>query len=294
MSCKDKIYFGESGLTSTSANHIANLAKEYYQTLETKLENIKFYDEKISLISSSDSKLLRGGITLSTLEEIKYDLYKIADAKSLIAWLRESIKAKDNLLKEVKYLSFSDWCKQNNVDCPNAPEMEEVLTEDEYLSTLSVKERNRFFYLQTMCSVLGQYIHPNGTYSHERKSLKNKMQNPNSLSGSGRDAILYSYTPTLSLDSVDELFFELQAKHREFQAELNGMLHKMQQAIDADEVAKRAEHTAKMNEYGAFIEKYNAEYRKSLKEKEIEISKLKIIIPNSLTEIYEKVSALGK
>lgn len=291
---KDLIYFNESGLTSTSANHIANLAKEYYQTLETKLENIKFYDEKISLISSSDSKLLRGGIAPSTLEEIKSDLYKIADAKSLIAWLREAIKAKDNLLREIKNTSLAKWCSSNNIDYPEIPEMEDIMTEDEYLSTLSVKERNRFFYLQTMCSVLGQYIHPNGTYSHERKSLKNKIQNPNSLSGSGRDAILYSYTPTISLDSVDELFFELQAKHREFQAELNGMLHKMQQAIDADEVAKRAEHTAKMNEYGAFIEKYNAEYRKSLKEKEIEISKLKIIIPNSLTEIYEKVSALGK
>lgn len=291
---KDLIYFSESGLTSTSANHIANLAKEYYQTLETKLDNIKFYDEKISLISSSDSKLLRGGITPSTLSEIQSNLYKIADAKSLIAWLREAIKAKDNLLREIKQLSFKDWCVQNNIECPEMPETAEILTEDEYLSTLSVKERNRFFFLQTMCSVLGQYIHPNGTYSHERKSLKNKIQNPNSLSGSGRDAILYSYTPTISLDSVDELFFELQAKHREFQAELNGILHKMQQAIDADEIAKRAEHTAKMNEYGAFIEKYNAEYRKSLKEKEIEISKLKIIIPNSLTEIYEKVSALGK
>jgi hypothetical protein len=291
---KDYIYFSENGLTSTSANHIANLAKEYYQTLTMKLENIKFYDEKISLISSSDYKLLRGGITLSTLEEIKSDLYKIADAKSLIAWLREAIKAKDNLLKELKSISLAKWCTENNIDYPEIPEMEDIMTEDEYLSTLSVKERNRFFFLQTICSVLGQYIHPNGTYSHERKSLKNKMQNPNSLSGSGRDAILYSYTPTISLDSVDELFFELQAKHREFQAELNGMLHKMQQAIDADEVAKRAEHTAKMNEYGAFIEKYNAEYRKSLKEKEMEISKLKIIIPNSLTEIYDKVSALGK
>lgn len=291
---KDLIYFSENGLTSTSANHIANLAKEYYQTLEMKLDNIKFYDEKISLISSSDSKLLRGGITPSTLEEIKSDLYKIADAKSLIAWLREAIKAKDNLLKEVKYLSFGDWCKQNNVECPEMPEMAEILTEDEYLSTLSVKERNRYFQLQTICSVIGQYIHPKGTYSRARKDLKNKMQNPNSLSGSGRDAILYSYTPTITLVSADALFFDLQAKHREFQAELNGMLHKMQQAIDADEVAKRAEHTAKMNECGALIRKYNAEYRKSLKEKEIEISKLKIIIPNSLSEIYNTISELGK
>ena len=36
---KDKIYFGENGLTSTSANHIANLAKEYYQTLRNFLTN---------------------------------------------------------------------------------------------------------------------------------------------------------------------------------------------------------------------------------------------------------------
>ena len=47
---KDKIYFGENGLTSTSANHIANLAKEYYQTLLRRQEILsKELSPKVSI-----------------------------------------------------------------------------------------------------------------------------------------------------------------------------------------------------------------------------------------------------
>ena len=34
---KNIVFFGESGLTSTSANHVANLAKEYAQKQESKI-----------------------------------------------------------------------------------------------------------------------------------------------------------------------------------------------------------------------------------------------------------------
>lgn len=51
---KDLIFFkkeGEEGvaLTSTSANHIANLAKEYIQGVEMQLNNISFYNTEIAL-----------------------------------------------------------------------------------------------------------------------------------------------------------------------------------------------------------------------------------------------------
>lgn len=44
---KDLVFFkkeGEEGvaLTSTSANHIANMAKEYIQGMETQLNNVSF------------------------------------------------------------------------------------------------------------------------------------------------------------------------------------------------------------------------------------------------------------
>ena len=40
---KDKIFFGEAGLTSTSANYTANLSKELYKALETKLHKMVLY-----------------------------------------------------------------------------------------------------------------------------------------------------------------------------------------------------------------------------------------------------------
>ena len=52
----DKIFFGESGLTCTSANHIANLAKERIADLESWLASISFTNTTISLIGSSEKE----------------------------------------------------------------------------------------------------------------------------------------------------------------------------------------------------------------------------------------------
>jgi hypothetical protein len=54
---KDKIFFGEGGITSTSANHCANVAKEMYQYLQNELFLMKLYTTEVSLIDSSEKKL---------------------------------------------------------------------------------------------------------------------------------------------------------------------------------------------------------------------------------------------
>lgn len=54
---KDLVFFkkeGEEGvaLTSTSANHIANMAKEYIQGMETQLNNVSFLNVGVLCFSS--------------------------------------------------------------------------------------------------------------------------------------------------------------------------------------------------------------------------------------------------
>lgn len=173
---KDLVFFkkeGEEGvaLTSTSANHVANLAKEYIQGV-----------------------------------------------KSLIAWLREGIKAKENLM--------------NGMVKPETPNYGHVLTEVEYYASLPIKKRNRYYQLETEAAVLGKYIHPDGHLSDARKELKDKLQHPHKVDGRGRDALIYTYTPTVDVAEVDNVFFELQKKHREIQAQLNAMKHSCEQAIN--------------------------------------------------------------
>ena len=47
---QDLTFFDTNGLTSTSANHIANLAKEYVQAQTQELENVEFFNSYLTII----------------------------------------------------------------------------------------------------------------------------------------------------------------------------------------------------------------------------------------------------
>lgn len=297
---KDLVFFkkeDEEGvaLTSTSANHIANLAKEYIQGVETQLNNICFFNTEVALVGSvGGASTIQIGGTPEVLNNLQSLLEGVAQAKSLIAWLREGIKAKENLMKSLQAFSLDDWCKENGIAKPETPDYGHILTEVEYYSSLPIKERNRYYQLETEAAVLGKYIHPDGHLSDARKELKDKLQHPHKIDGKGRDALIYTYTPTVAVVEVDSVFFELQKKHREIQAQLNAMKYNCEQAIN--------ESTNKVNtEYMAASQKYQAELKDVLgafktwkDEKSQEYSKLKIVIPHSLLSIYNTINSLGK
>lgn len=297
---KDLVFFkkeGEEGvaLTSTSANHIANLAKEYIQSVETRLNNICFFNAEIALIGSvGGASTIQTGETSEVLNNLQSLLEGVAQAKSLIAWLREGIKAKESLMKGLQTTSLEDWREENGLTSPEAPNRGHVLTEIEYYASLPIKERNRYYQLETEAAVLGKYIHPDGHLSDARKELKDKLQHPHKVDGRGRDALIYTYTPTVNVAEVDNVFFELQKKHREIQAQLNAMKYSCEQAIN--------DSTNKVNtEYMIALQKYQAELKDTLgafktwkDEKSQEYSKLKIVIPHSLMGIYNTINSLGK
>lgn len=297
---KDLVFFkkeDEEGvaLTSTSASHIANLAKEYIQGVEAQLNNISFFNVEVALVGSTGgTSTIQTGESSEALDNLQSLLEGVARAKSLIAWLREGIKAKENLMKDLQTISLEDWCKENGLTRPETPNYGHVLTEVEYYASLPIKERNRYYQLETEAAVLGKYIHPNGHLSDARKELKDKIYHPHKVDGKGKDALIYTYTPTTSIAIVDNVFYELQKKHREIQAQLNAMKYSCEQAINKS--------TNKVNtEYMAASQKYQAELKgilgafKTWKDgKSQEYSKLKIIVPNSLLGIYNTINSLGK
>lgn len=123
---KDLVFFkkeGEEGvaLTSTSANHIANMAKEYIQGMETQLNNVSFLNVEVGLISANAHNVIQEGTSREVLSSIPSMLESIAQAKSLIAWLREAIKAKNDLINGLQSVSLDDWCEENGVEKPLLP-----------------------------------------------------------------------------------------------------------------------------------------------------------------------------
>lgn len=206
---KDMIFFSTEGkgLTSTSANHIANLAKEMVRETEASLEGLTFYSTSVALIGNDSVNTLREGDTSETLGKIKAQLHTIAKANSLIAWLREAIKAKERLLKEVDDLTLNDFMKLQGIKKPDMPTRGTALTEDEYYASLSVDERNRFYSLEALASVLGKAVHPAGVIANAREQLNERLKNPKTIEGKGRDALLFFYTPTVKTSQVDEVYF---------------------------------------------------------------------------------------
>lgn len=281
-----KIYFGTSGITSTSANTVANWAKEYVKNIPT----MSFVNKYISLIGDSHKELVSSGINNIDTAFLK----KKAKAYSLIAWIREAIKAKEKLIKEIETLGLEEYCVLKGITYPQEPVEDHILTEEEYWDSKSTKERNRYYELETSLSVLGKFIHPEGNFANARDYLQDKINNPIDVSDNGRDTIITRYEPSISLKDVESKFFELQAKHRELQSQLNAMKYECEKACIQSETEVKTKYQKEYNTYNTLRSKLYADLSKYKRDQVNEIIKLKIIIPETLQEIFKEVSQLGK
>lgn len=293
---KDMIFFSHdgNGLTSTSANHIANMAKEMICGLEASASGMTLFSTSVALIGSDNVNLLVKGTDDEGLRGISGILHKISSAKSLIAWLREAIKAKDRLLKEARELTLDDYLKMHDRKLPEEPVMAKTLTEEDYYATLSVDERNRYYRLETLAAVLGKAIHPGGSFAETRQALYDHIQKPHSVSGDGRDTLIYTYTPTVDTKLVEEIYFSLQKQYREAQAKLNAMKSECERAVTESAVKARTEYARAVKDRAEAVKTAEADMAAYIQKRVKEISGYRIIIPESLTAIYEEVSHLGK
>ena len=293
---KDMIFFSAdgNGLTSTSANHIANMAKEMICGLEAEAEGMTLFSTSVALIGSDVSNLLEKGIDDEALRGISRILHQISDAKSLIAWLREAIKAKERLIKETRELTLEEFLKLEDRKLPDEPKMAKMLTEEDYYATLSIDERNRYYRLETLAAVLGKAIHPGGAFATTRKELYDHIQKPHSVEGDGRDTLIYTYTPTVDTQTVEDIYFMLQKQYREAQAKLNSMKSDCERAVTESAVKAKTEFAKAVKDRPEAITTAEADKAAYIQKRVKEISGLRIIIPEALNAIYEEVSHLGK
>lgn len=290
----DSSFFGTEGLTMTSANHIANLAKEFTKTTERNLNSVSFIETSLTIIGSDAVQPIHTGWCDGALEHIIESLRVVSEANSLIAWLREAIKAHEKHVKSIEALTLEEYCVEQGINMPEEPVRTPSITKEEYVETLSIKERNKILMLQAEAAVYGKYIHPEGPFSGARAELMEKMANETEVKGNGRDTLLYHYKPTADAMKVEDCFYQLQREYRATQAELNGYLHKIDQAVQKDADEKSKAFYDAMVSYRLKI----AELTKAFEDYKMlrleEARKLRIVIPNDLKGIYAIVSELGK
>lgn len=294
----DLIFFTTNGkgLTSTSANHIANLAKEMILNVETSLEKMELYSTSVALIGDDKQNLLVEGDTEKDLDTVIDRLYKIGKAKALIAWLREAIKAKEKMIKEVKELGLEEYAAKREIELGEDPAalVYNCLLEEDYYASLPIGERCRYYSLEALASTLGKAIHPEGNFAEARNELLTRLKSPHTVEGDGRDTLIYTYTPTVNPEKVETVFFRLQDLYRDVQSKLNAIKQDCQNAVNASSVAaysKCKEDIAEWNNRRKLLMAEMTEYK--TRETQI-IASLRIVIPEALSDIYEIVNHLGK
>jgi len=293
---KNLVFFAENGLTSTSANHIANMAKESIADLERNISSINFVTKSVSLIGTDTEHIVKRGWSKDLLDTLPEKIKQITEMKSLCAWLREAIKARDNMLNDVRRMNIVKYREEiEGQPYENSrPEHEDTITRDDVIAQMSIGDREKYYTLETRCAVLGKVIHESMPFSDARKNLADRIENSEAVTGSGRDAIISRFTATVSQDDVDKMFFALQAQYRSYQAELNKMKHEIELILTQDAIDKETKYKNALQAYNTYDNELVARMSEWQKKETARISALKIIIPDRLKQVYESVKELTK
>lgn len=317
-------------LTSASANHVANMAKEYTQAIKHSLEGVKLVNRTMKLVSANIEHFVQKGIGNEELAGLETQLAKVGKCNALIAWIREAIKAKDSLLKIVEGLTveqyceavgkefpkptspgipFSklDFCKSRNLKRIEEPVCEEVIDENEAISLLEENERNQYLMLTAEQDALNALVGEDGTLSVAVRELQ--LRTNNAVENG------VSYTPSVNAESVFALHHKLQGQLAKVSANLMELNEKVQNLISADTFRKNEafehekleyeklknkrevvdlEFDKEVDNYNKAVSCLNAEMEAFKIREKKSIGEWKIIIPEALVEIYNEVNGLGK
>ncbi len=294
----NNVFFENGFMTSTEAQNICNIAKEAVTNEHERLSAVSFYDTEIASIISPEA-FIKTKISPNDINWISESLDKIGRYNALNAWLKEAIKAKEEAMDEVDIMDVTTLDFYEDYMKPEEPVICCDFDEEQIMCEWSANKLNRYYTLNSEAAVIGKYIHDSGAIAKARKDLVNKMANPSTISGQGRETIVFKYIPSVDTKVVEGIYMSLLAKHRRLNAELNSLKAEIKETVNKKNIeasiAFRDKHTEwehKISEYYSLVKQRDAkinEYKISEKER---ISKLKINVPSSLMDTYKEIKAL--
>lgn len=294
------IYFGEEGMTSTSANHVSAMANVMVQDIKNRLMGLRLYEKSIRVIGDAEVTV---ETVNNTLPDIAEGVKQICKANALIAWLREAVKERENAQTYIQNMTLDDWMKKQGIEKPTSPvppTMPRINFQDyaTILDTgLTVKEYNRFVELNSALAVYGEMIHDKGLLTRQKSELQRIRQNPTEVKESGRDTIITQYRVDVNIDTdLDKLYTQLQSEYRQLQAEKNGIEAKFSNLAMDYQTRKMDEWKAAKAQFdrdcmavNSQLVGYDAQMKEWKKQRLEELAALKIIIPNDLKALYKEL-----
>lgn len=294
----NNVFFKDGFLTSTEAQNICNVANEVIARLAESINSVQFYNTSITSIVSSDNEVCAGRGT-TDIAWIQDAIIKIGKYNSLIAWLKEAIKNKEEAIGEISSMSLQEWSEFKYYPNPMSPSRKASVTKEDVIRNLEAIELNKYFTLQSKAAAIGKFIHETGSISRAKIMLNRVVAEPNKISGAGRDTVIYRYTPSVKVDDVDNMFLSLMSEHRNLNAQLNFIKAKAVEEANKQNIANEQEYqkarTAYSKEYNDWLDKtedLQSRFNQYIITEKEKISKLKINVPDSLMETYKSIKAL--
>lgn len=298
------IYFGENGLTSTSANHVSAMANQFACDTKERMKSLRLHQKTIRVIGDQECVVEEVNDILS---EIPQAIRDISKADALIAWFREAIKERETYQQDIQGYTLERWAEKFGETLPVKPiqPLQPTINFEDKATVLdaglTVKEYNRFMELCSTLAVYGEFIHNNGLLAKTMLDLQRMRKNPTEVKENGRDTMIIQYDANTSEGiqravNLKNLYNQLQDEYRKLQAEKNGIQAKFEKMAVQYQLKMKAEYESAYAQWVSDNERYNGERKQfearmqEWKQKECErIASLKIIIPNDLLDIYQKI-----
>lgn len=292
--------FGKSGLTITSANNIANIAKEMYSEYETFIKNLKFLNIDFTQSNSEQQIRIQNASTKDQVLDSGSFLTEIYHLKGLIAYLREALTLKNEMLSFYQYYDENnfkeDLEKVGMLDkYPYFNFKSKIITASNNFKTNLLKEdANKiasYFTNEAAAATFGDLIHKNGYISDLRNDFNKKHSNPISIENINDIIHCRTYSSDLDYEFVNSFFYKLQSKHRDAQKKVNSVKFEIENKISNAETEALSKNKMINQEFQYEKTKVTSDVAIVRKEFLDEVKELKIKIPDNLKSIYDKVQS---
>lgn len=283
----EEIFFSkDKGLTSTQANHLANIAKELYQTDLDKANKVSFVSSYITVAGTDKVYQTAQGMQLEDYKAI--NLGRIGKLNTFCAWVREAISAKENALERLDDFSLNDYMRENNLVLSEL-DLDARISDEDAISSLSPEDRFRYYQLEAEASVIGKQIHPKQALQNAISEVRDALRCATQLSSTDHNDIITEKKSEVNIEDLEFHFLSLQAIHRKINAELNALKQKIKDIktnMTYDLLKRKDAQTQKRDQEK---NSYTIQYQEFLTAKRDEIAKLKIVIPAELQDVYNEL-----
>lgn len=279
---KYQSFFAEDGITSTSASHLCNIARECIALDKAKIAQLNFVTLEVGVLGSDKPlTVIRKGT--ENAEEVNTCIYNIAKSNAFIAYMQEAIKAKKDLYSTVMSMEFEDYLQIQNIEKPLLPKEGKKKTFDEAFAEMNIKEKCHYYTLEAKAAAIGKIIHPDGAFHTAREEMLKALSAPAYI----EDDKVYHREIIADQEKVETLYFELQKEHRAVEAELNSIKNSIDVKVREYNTALDSKFSVEYNETTVKLTALHNDFANWRNEEGKRINKLKIAVPKALQETYE-------